>query len=38
VGSIPPLHELAKNAGVNLPQFLGQMDPDALKADDTPEA
>jgi flotillin len=38
VGSIPPLHELAKNAGVNLPQFLGQMDPDASKADDTPEA
>jgi flotillin len=24
VGSVPPLHEIAKNAGVELPQFLGK--------------
>ena len=25
VGAIPPLHEIAKNAGVELPAFLGTM-------------
>lgn len=25
VGAIPPLHDLAKNAGVELPEFLGRM-------------
>lgn len=30
-GSVPPLHELAKNVGVELPEYLGK-----LKTDDTP--
>ncbi len=32
VGALPPLHELAKNAGVRLPEFLGRIegDPEAL--------
>ncbi len=26
VGSLPPLHELTKNVGIELPQFLGKLD------------
>ncbi len=26
VGSLPPLHELAKNVGIKLPEYLGKMD------------
>ncbi len=26
VGSLPPLHELAKNVGVKLPEYLGRME------------
>jgi len=29
VGSLPPLQEIAKMAGVELPQYLGRMSPDA---------
>lgn len=25
-GAIPPLHEIAKNVGVELPQYLGKLD------------
>jgi flotillin len=31
VGSIPPLHEIARNAGVELPEYLGTMGDGAPK-------
>ncbi len=34
VGALPPLHELTKNVGVTLPEFLGRMDGIGPKADD----
>ncbi len=29
VGSLPPLHEIARNAGIRLPEYLGTMDAQA---------
>ena len=29
IGSLPPLHELTKNVGIKLPEYLGQMTTDA---------
>ena len=29
-GAVPPLHEIAKNVGVELPEYLGKLD-DASK-------
>ncbi len=34
VGALPPLHELTKNVGVTLPEFLGRMDGSGSKTDD----
>ena len=31
IGSIPPMHELAKQAGIDLPEYLGKLDPSAEK-------
>jgi hypothetical protein len=30
--SLPPLHDIADMAGLDLPQFLGQMKPEAAPA------
>jgi len=30
-GSVPPLHEIARNVGVELPAYLGKLDQEALK-------
>ena len=35
MGAIPPMHELAKLAGLELPEFLGRMAGDVNPADDT---
>jgi flotillin len=32
IGSLPPMHELAKQAGIDLPEVLGRVD-DASKSD-----
>lgn len=32
IGSVPPLHEIAKNAGVELPGYLGKLEADQDKA------
>lgn len=37
VGSLPPLHELTKNVGVRLPDYLGKMEEAAQDADETPD-
>ncbi len=31
IGSLPPVHELAKQAGIDLPEVLGKVTPDAAK-------
>lgn len=31
-GSVPPLHEIAKNVGVELPAYLGKLDEDSKKS------
>ncbi len=31
VGAVPPLHELAKNVGVELPEYLGKLDEEKAK-------
>lgn len=31
INSLPPVHDLAKQAGVNLPEFLGELKPEFLK-------
>jgi len=40
VGVLPPLHELTKNVGIDLPQYLGKVSEmgleEAVKADDAP--
>ena len=42
IGSLPPLHELTKNVGIKLPEYLGAREPDADRApeasDSGPEA
>ncbi|MBI4178822.1 flotillin family protein [bacterium] len=38
VGSLPPLHELTKNVGVRLPEYLGKMMSDPDKMADVGEA
>jgi len=38
VGVLPPLHELTKNVGVKLPEFLGKVDSDGLTATATATA
>ena len=46
VGSLPPLHELAKQAGVDLPEVLGRVadstepveDAETVEADPAPES
>lgn len=32
IGSLPPIHDLAKQAGIELPEFLGEVNPDFAKA------
>lgn len=31
IGSLPPIHDLAKQAGVELPEFMGEVKPEFLK-------
>ncbi|MEM6885379.1 MAG: SPFH domain-containing protein [Verrucomicrobiota bacterium] len=38
VGSLPPLHELTKNVGVELPGYLGKMDGDVTVTDTQDDA
>ena len=44
VGSLPPLHEITKNAGIELPEFLGKLsskentEAEAVSDDELPEA
>ncbi len=37
VGSLPPLHELTKNVGIKLPEFLGRMDGAVTPANAKPQ-
>ena len=36
MGALPPLHELAKQIGLELPGFLGTMKPDSIVGEDKP--
>jgi flotillin len=35
IGALPPMHELAKQAGIELPQFLGEVDATVRQTDGT---
>ena len=37
VGSLPPLHEITKNAGIELPEYLGKVQDGESKAEEAPE-
>ena len=36
-GAVPPLHEIAKNVGIELPAYLGKLKPEQAPADDPAE-
>lgn len=36
IGALPPLHELTKNVGVQLPEYLGKLDPSASPSSPAP--
>ncbi len=38
VGSLPPLHEITKNAGIDLPEYLGSIEGSKAKAEEAPAA
>ncbi len=38
VGSLPPLHDVAKMAGLELPEYLGHVTPPAAPPADAPRA
>ena len=37
MGALPPMHELAKQVGLDLPEFLGRLAKEATKKDTTPD-